>query len=107
MVVARGGKVEQHLQQAVDIGCCEQVLAAYDICDALISIVKGDGKMIGRGHVFARQNDVPEPLGGDRASCVIARGWRGEVLRARFLERYRATVLFFSQGFGFRHIEDD
>ena len=72
VVVARGREVEQYLQQAVDIGCCEQVLAAHDICDALIGIINGDGKMIGRGHVFARQYDVTEPLGVDGAGGMIA-----------------------------------
>ena len=51
---------EQRLQQALDMGGREQIVAARHQRDALEGIVHHHGQMIGRGHLLARQHDVAE-----------------------------------------------
>ncbi len=63
MVVARRRRAEQGLQQTMHAGGVKQVGAAHDVGDALRRVVHGDGQMVARRRVFARQNDVA-PLGG-------------------------------------------
>ncbi len=58
MVVARYLQAEQRLQQAVDMGRGEEILAARHQGDALQRVVDGDGEMVARRHLLAREHDV-------------------------------------------------
>ena len=64
VAVFRGGKVEQRLQQTVDVRCLEQILAADDVSDVLGGIVEGDGEVIARRGVLAGEDDVALRGGG-------------------------------------------
>ncbi len=58
VVIDRLGQAEQLLQQPMDAGCPEQILAADHVSDALQRIVDHDGEMIAGRQLLSRHNDV-------------------------------------------------
>jgi hypothetical protein len=54
------GQAEEPLQDHVDLGGLEQVLAADDVGDALRGVVEDDGQVVGRAHAAAGEDDVAD-----------------------------------------------
>ena len=88
MVVARRAQAEQRLQQAVDVGGVEQVLAAGDQRHALQMVVDRDRQMVARRHVLARQHDVAEAhrIGRDRCRRGTSSQVSGPVRASAFAD---------------------
>ncbi len=76
VVVAGFGEAEEGLEEAVDVGGGEEVLAAGDVGDGLVGVVDDDGEVVGGGDVLAGENDVAEEEGIDceGAEAVVAEG---------------------------------
>ena len=79
------GQVEQGLQQPLDVRGLEEVLAAYDVGDALQRVVDHDGQVIGdadvlagQHHVAARQGrvDLDQAMLAARALTLLGEGQR-------------------------------
>src|SRR3984893_339119 len=58
MVIDRLRQAEQRLQQAMDAGRPEQILAAHHVADALKGVVQRDGEVIAGRDFLARDDDV-------------------------------------------------
>src|SRR3984957_4805379 len=58
MVIDRLRQAEQRLQQAMDAGRPEQILAAHHVADALKGVVQRDAKVIAGRDFLARDDDV-------------------------------------------------
>jgi hypothetical protein len=73
VAIGRGGQVQQGLQQALDVGGLEQVLAADHVGDPLQGVVQHHGQVIGHPDVLAGQDDVAGGLGtgGDQAGLAV------------------------------------
>jgi len=59
-VVKKSGlrEIQQLLEDAVDVGGREEVLAPGDVGDFLGGVIDDDGEMIGGAEVLAGKNDV-------------------------------------------------
>ena len=73
VAVGRRGQAEQRLQQPLDMGGLEQVLAAHDVCDLLDRVIDHHGQVIGDAQVLARQDDIAD----QRGPCGLAAGLSG------------------------------
>ena len=62
MVIARGRKVEQMLQDHMDRGGIKEILAADHMADFLVGVVDDDGQVIGGAHVAAGQNHIADAV---------------------------------------------
>lgn len=71
-------KAQQGLEDAVDVGGGEEVLAAGDVGDLLEGIVHHDGEVVGGANVLAGQDDIAEQAGidGNLAVAGIGEGKR-------------------------------
>ena len=61
--VSRRGKIEQRLEEALDMGCRKEIIPAGDQGYALQRIVHNDGKVIAGGELFPCQHDIAQKLG--------------------------------------------
>ncbi len=68
--VGREGEVKEALEDAVDVGGGEQVVAAGDVGDLLGGVIDHDSKMVGGGDVFAGEDDIAEQAGVDGLLAV-------------------------------------
>ena len=59
----RGSEAEAALQVDLARGGNEQVLPAYDVCDALVGIVGDDGKLVRPKSVGAQEDEVTDVAG--------------------------------------------
>ena len=82
VMIGRLRQAEQRLQQAVDAGRPEQILPAHHVADTLQSVVHGNGEMIARRSVLAREHHVAPQL---RRSGRRHRSGRAD--RGRFRSR--------------------
>ncbi len=73
MAVDGGRQAEQGLQQALDVGGFEEVLAPDHVGHALQGVVHRDGQMVGDAEVLAGQHDVAADLraGSDLAGLAV------------------------------------
>src|SRR3546814_1396227 len=67
MRICRHRPAEQSLQQPVQMGGRQQILATADERDALQGIVMGDAEVIARRGFLARQHDVAKAGGQQRS----------------------------------------
>lgn len=85
VVIHRLREVEEFLQEAVNVGGGEEVVAAGDIGDLLEGVIDHHGKVIGSRDVLTRQHDVSEDGGIDAdhaPDLVMEEQGVGEVARA-------------------------
>lgn len=61
--VIRGSEAETALQVDLARGGNEQVLPAYDVCDALVGIVGDDGKLVRPKSVGTQEDEVADVAG--------------------------------------------
>ena len=61
---------EEGLQDAVDVGGWEEIVATGDVGDLLIGIVHDDGEVIGCADVLACEDDVSEQVRVDGVGAV-------------------------------------
>lgn len=75
-------EAQKSLEDPVDVGRGDKILAAGDMGDFLGGIVDNDGEMIGRADVFSGQNDIAEEgrLNGNGAMTMIMEGERSRKL---------------------------
>ncbi len=62
-MILRSRQRQQRLEQAVNVGCLEQIDASRHQGDALEGVVDGHAEMVAGGGVFAGQHHVAEPPG--------------------------------------------
>ena len=55
------GQAQQGLQQALDVGCFEEVLAADHVGDPLARVIDHDGQVIAHPQVLAGDDDIAQP----------------------------------------------
>lgn len=70
MLVGGLREVEEVLEEAVDVGGGEEVLAAGDEGDVLGGVIGNDGEVVGGADVFAGEDDIAEEGGGDGGLAV-------------------------------------
>ena len=70
MKVDRLRQAEKGLEQAMDVGGWEKVLAAGDVGDLLEGIIHHHGEVIGGADVLAGEDDVAEQGGIDLVDSV-------------------------------------
>ena len=63
VVVDRGGKIEELLQDAVEVGRFKKIDAPYNVGNSLKAVVDDDGQVLTRADVFADNDSVAELLG--------------------------------------------
>ena len=62
MEIRRDGKIQDKLQQSMQVGDLQQVLTAGDMGHFLIGIVDDDGQVVCRGSVLSPQHDIADAL---------------------------------------------
>ena len=73
MMVGRRWQVQQGLEQDLGVGGVEQVVAAYDIGNALPCIIDHDGQMVGDANVLAAEDDIAIDLWPDLVRARLMR----------------------------------
>lgn len=64
MAIDGDGKLQQFLQQSMQVSGFEQVLSARDMSDALECVIVNDAQVIAAADVASDENDIPEEFRG-------------------------------------------
>ena len=62
-MVAGCGQPQEHLQEAVHVGCRQEIAAAGDVAHPLERIIDDHREVVARRHILAHNHHIPPALG--------------------------------------------